>query len=243
LARDAPGDRERADDLLAAARNTAEELGMTALQARLSAVGGQQATSGTASVVGRRPGVFRREGEYWSLALGGEPFRLRETKGLGYLADLLTTPDREIHALDLIVAGGGKRAAAVEGLVAGRLGNAGEMLDEDARVAYRHRLEELTEDLEQAEAWNDTERATQAREEMEFLTRELAAAEGLGGRIRKTGSASEKARVNVTRAIRTAISRIAKHDAELGRHLDTTIRTGTFCSYMPDPEAPVDWRF
>jgi hypothetical protein len=64
---------------------------------------------------------------------------------------------------------------------------------------------------------------------------------GLGGRDRRTGSASERARVAVTRAVRQAIARIAEHHAPLGEHLQHSIRTGTYCAYEPDPRAPVTW--
>jgi hypothetical protein len=72
--------------------------------------------------------------------------------------------------------------------------------------------------------------------------RELAGAIGLGGRDRRMGSPSERARVSVTRAIRSALARIREHSPTLGDHLDRTIHTGTYCSYTPDPRAPIDWR-
>ena len=37
-------------------------------------------------------GVFRKEGEYWTVGYGGNSFRLKDTKGLGYLAHLLRHP-------------------------------------------------------------------------------------------------------------------------------------------------------
>jgi hypothetical protein len=54
--------------------------------------------------------------------------------------------------------------------------------------------------------------------------------------------ARERARVNVTRAIAAVLRRIAEHHPTLGAHLSATIRTGTFCSYRPDPRLPVRWR-
>jgi hypothetical protein len=45
----------------------------------------------------------------------------------------------------------------------------------------------------------------------------------------------------VTRAIRSALARIREHNPELGRHLERTVRTGTFCAYQPDPRATIDW--
>ena len=41
------------------------------------------------------------------------------------------------------------------------------------------------------------------------------------------------ARVNVQRRIRDAIRRIETHDAGLGKHLDRSVRTGTYCAYEP----------
>jgi hypothetical protein len=56
------------------------------------------------------------------------------------------------------------------------------------------------------------------------------------------GSDAERARVNVTRAIRSSIERIGQNDPELGRHLGEAVKTGTFCAYQVDPVATTDWR-
>ena len=74
------------------------------------------------------------------------------------------------------------------------------MLDAQAKEAYRRRLAEIEEDIEEAQAMGDDERAAQAAAERDFLVRELARAVGLGGRDRRAGSASERARASVTRA-------------------------------------------
>jgi hypothetical protein len=47
----------------------------------------------------------------------------------------------------------------------------------------------------------------------------------------------------VTRAIRQAIARVGEHHPRLGEHLDQTIRTGTYCAYVPDARSPADWSF
>ncbi len=57
----------------------------------------------------------------------------------------------------------------------------------------------------------------------------------------KAGSHAERARVNVTRAIRSTIKRIAGYDTRLGRELGSSVRTGTYCVYEPDPRRPVRW--
>jgi hypothetical protein len=34
---------------------------------------------------------------------------------------------------------------------------------------------------------------------------------------------------------------MALHHVELSEHLRATIRTGTYCAYLPDPRRPVEW--
>jgi hypothetical protein len=114
---------------------------------------------------------------------------------------------------------------------------ADDILDRQARAAYRQRLTDLDEELAEAEQWHDTERASRLRAEKDFLVREFAAATGLGGRPRQLGSDSERARLNVTRAIRSAISRIHDRAPAAAAHLDQAVRTGTRCSYTP-PNRP-----
>ena len=90
-------------------------------------------------------------------------------------------------------------------------GDAGEMLDARAKDAYRRRLAEIEDDIEQARALEDTQREMQADDERDFLVRELSRAVGLHGRDRRAASTSERARVSVTRAIRQAMVRVAEH--------------------------------
>ena len=177
--------------------------------------------------------VFRREGDYWSVGFEGRAVHVRDLKGMRYLAQLLARPGRELHVLDLVAAETGHATA---------LGDAGELLDERAKSAYRRRLGEIEDDIEQARALDDAPREAQADREREFLVRELARAVGRGGRDRRAASASERARSGVTRAIRQAIARIGEHDARLGDHREGAVRTGTDCAYVPDPGARTTWR-
>jgi hypothetical protein len=190
--------------------------------------------------------VFSREGEYWSVTFQGQTVRLRDVKGLRYLARLLAFPGREFHVLDLVAVERGWTAdvsrATEPGPDCSAMGDAGEMLDTRAKEAYRRRLGEIKEDIEEARAMGDIDREAQADAERDFLIRELARAVGLGGRDRRAGSASERARASVTRAVRFALVRIRGHDPHLGEHLDRSIRTGTYCAYLPDPRVPVTWK-
>jgi hypothetical protein len=116
------------------------------------------------------------------------------------------------------------------------------VIDPSARAAYRDRLRELDEEEGEAERFGDTERAARARSEREFIAAELSAAFGIGGKARTAATDAERARVAVTKAIKAALARIAVASPTLGRHLDATVHTGTFCSYTPDPRAPITWQ-
>jgi AAA ATPase-like protein len=204
--------------------------------------------------------IFCKEGEYWAIGYGRKSFRLKDTKGLGYLAHLLRHPRVEFHVLDL--AGGiasqrekDEASQSTHGLPRGTedlekagihitsLGDAGEMLDEQAKVAYRRRLSELREELEEAKELGNVERAEQAEEEIDALTRELSRAVGLGGRNRRAASASERARQSITKTIKSVLERIAQGDATLGDVLSRCIKTGNFCSYQPVPDFQIAWEF
>ena len=184
------------------------------------------------------PDIFRWEGDYWSVVFAGRTVRVRDLKGIRYLARLLADPGRDFHALDLVAAERGHIAPVELGGAAGLShtgpGDAGEMLDARAKDAYRRRLAEIEDDIEHARALADAEREAQADTERDFLLRELSRAVGLGGRDRRAASTSERARVSVTRAVRQAMIRVREHHPELGDHLDQTIRTGTYCAYLPE---------
>ena len=165
----------------------------------------------------------------------GGPHARRQ--GLGYLARLLRHPHPSTTSSRLVT-GDAPRvndAAARDDGLAVAAPDAGVVLDEPAKRAYRERIAELEEEAEQARRWNDPERTARAEGELAALTRELAGALGLGGRDRRAASDSERARASVTKAVRGALRRIEGQHPELGRHLALAVRTGTFCSYEPDP--------
>lgn len=256
LRRARPEDQGRARQMLDQAATTAVGIGMTRLAEQIDglrpleerAVGVREiADSGAEPAEAAGTELFRREGEYWTIRYGGSVVRLPNSKGLQCLAQLLTHPGREFHVLDLETAvaspptRSGRPSTEPELTVRADLGDAGEMLDAQAKQAYRARLRDLQSELDEAEAFNDPVRAAAAREEIDLLTSELARAVGLGGRDRRAASHAERARLNVTRAIRAAMRNIERVNPALGQHLAATIRTGRYCSYNPDPRAPILW--
>jgi tetratricopeptide (TPR) repeat protein len=196
--------------------------------------------------------VFRREGEYWTIAYDGRVSRLKDAKGLHYIALLLRHPGLEIHVADLVAATDKQQAdpaaksyrrmskaqlAELHLQVSG-LGTAGPMLDSQAKAAYQRRLHDLQEELEEAQRFNDPARAAKAQAEIAFIANELGAAYGLGGRVRQTADTVEKIRKAATNRIRESLAKIQQAHPALWRHLFSTIKTGAFCSYSPDKPTP-----
>ena len=182
------------------------------------------------------------EGDYWTIVYSGRTARLADLKGLRDIATLLQAPNHEVHVLALVAAREGRVGGdhlsvgemADAGLGVSADNGVGPVLDARARREYRARIADLREELAEAEAFRDPERAAAARLELEAIVQQLESATGLGGRDRQMGSAAERARVNVTRSIGRAIDRVADAHAELGHHLRRTVRTGTFCAYEPE---------
>jgi tetratricopeptide (TPR) repeat protein len=185
-----------------------------------------------------RTAVLTREGKWWVASCAGTSARLQDSKGLCYLAEIIAQPGTEKHVMDLV-----DRVEGVSqpGEVDRRaLGDAGPALDSRARAAYRRRIEELRAAADEALAAGQLEAAEATQGEIDQLVEELARAFGLGGRDRKTASAAERARLNVTRALRASIARLV--DAlPAAQVLDRRVRTGLYCVYEPAAGDEVRW--
>jgi tetratricopeptide (TPR) repeat protein len=189
---------------------------------------------GAAPPAGASVAVLAPDGRWWVAAYGGTSVRLAETKGLRYLAELVAAPGMERHVLDLVDRVEG--IAPAGGLDRRALGDAGPALDGAARTAYRHRIEELRADIDDALATGRLDEAEARRAELDQLVQELARAFGLGGRDRTAASAAERARLNVTRALRSALVKLAEAVPGAGAALDRRIRTGLYCAYEPSDD-------
>ncbi|WP_428269600.1 ATP-binding protein [Haliangium sp.] len=221
----------------AEALQIAESLGMPGLaeQARAQIAklepepGPASAPPALAAAPAPVPGVdyfqMRCEGGVWIFECDNRSFHLKDLKGLQLLSRLVAAPGRELHVLDLASPTG---AATPE-----TDGDAGEVIDAQAREAYRRRVEALREELAEAEQWNDLGRAETVRAELDAIAAELSRAVGLSGRSRRSASHVERARINVQRRLKDAIRRIEAEHPALGKHLSWAVRTGTYCCYQP----------
>ena len=234
-----------AEHLAAAIRNSQSAVAVPAVGGQQSAPQGEQPAT-----------VFRREGDYWTIVFAGRVARLKDAKGLHYIAYLLRHPGREFHVSELIAAIGdagpdlstetraepiGRDARASDAIHERGLSDAGPVLDAKAKAEYKRRIDDLRSELEEAERFNDPGRAARAREEIEAISEQLTAAVGLGGRDRVAASDAERARLAVTKRIKAALAKIRDANPVLAQHLGAAITTGYFCSYAPKADTPTSW--
>jgi hypothetical protein len=148
-----------------------------------------------------------RHGAMWLLTGAGRRVTIGDSLGVRYLATLLSNPGAEISVLDLAQQQPPGRTAADPADQ--------ELLDEDAKRAYRQRITELRQQIDEAESGSDPIRAEAARSELDWLLTELGHATGLAGRSRAFPTDAERACSSVQKAIRRALVRIGRTDPEI----------------------------
>jgi tetratricopeptide (TPR) repeat protein len=245
-------ENQHAVELLRRAREAGEGFGLKALLTEIARAAGdgdvQAANDFVPAMHLKVTATFRCEGDVWTLSWGKDTVRVRNLKGLQAIAHLLAHPGQEIHIAELseildrnVRESDGARGNSSHGIAA-ISADTGPLLDGEAKQAYRTRLRDLRLELAEAETMNDVGRSDGISAEIQFLEAELVRAIGLGGRDRRGASVSERSRVRVTNAIRSAIARVGENQPAIGHHLRVSIRTGTCCSYSPDPSVAPKWR-
>lgn len=176
---------------------------------------------------------FLRQGDYWRARFaGGEEILLIHQTGNDYLRLLVSRPGHEFSATDLA-------QVSRPGFDPKTLGTRGQTIDEAARRAYRVRLSDLEDLIENANESGDADSLERHHAEMQSILRQLGEGEGLGGRLREQ-SDLERVRKAVGTAIRRAIGSIRKYDSRLADHLVLpNLRVGTTLCY--DPRPTVNW--
>jgi non-specific serine/threonine protein kinase len=201
----------------------------------------QSSMASTSVATGVEDVHFIRETDVWELCFRNRTMHLRHVNGFDHLATLLESRGQEVAAVELAAASrGGQPEAFLDSRASG--GPAYQLLDTKAVASLKERLKELEEEIAESERWSDIERAAVCRDEMEAIAGRLAADVGLDGRSRSFVTDAERARVNVTKAIRLGIVRIAEAFPDLGDHLTASISTGSYCGYRPDPSSTLRWQ-
>jgi hypothetical protein len=178
------------------------------------------------------PSTFRHDGDYWTVAFANSVCRVKDSLGMSYLVQLLRRPHQEVHVLALTNEQPVTSAETVPST------KSEEQDDLQPLFASKQRLQELQEELAEAEAFHDTGRKERLLIELETLTEAVLQAAKENTRCRKA-AATERTRLNVTRAIKTAIKHIADVHPSLGRCLIKTIKTGILCAYLPEADTSI----
>jgi hypothetical protein len=264
VARDAPGDRARAAQLLAEAIVAGEEMALdhrvavwhthlasltTPVTPPSPAVPTTAAVPGDVATASDAPGSGQAGVGHGERPAGGPRHGvIRQVEGRW----VVVLDGQRVRVGDLVgmrylselLTRPGQVIAAVTLASRGsvpRSTTSQEVLDDEARAAYAARAHELTTELAEAEAGNDIGRAERLRLEMDALVDELESATGLGRRSRTFSDPAERARTAVRKAIKRAIDVIDDANPTIAEILRTTVSTGTSCDYTPDPRAPVTW--
>ncbi|MFD8709156.1 ATP-binding protein [Streptomyces anulatus] len=177
---------------------------------------------------------FRRNGPVWQLRWDGVTVHVPDAKGLRDLHSLLGLPGTDVPAVQLLAPEGGDLVVA-----AGQLGG-DPVLDEEAKRRYKEHLARLDAEIDRAAARDDARGVEKYDRERQALLDQLRSAAGLGGRTRRLGDQTERARKTVTARIRDTLRKLDTLHPALAAHLKASVTTGTTCAYRP--EHSPDWR-
>jgi tetratricopeptide (TPR) repeat protein len=208
------GDRTAAESHLQTALGMHQRVG-AAGWARLSTQALETLTAGIDN-------EFRRHTDGWILTYDGQQVWMPDAKGLNDLWQILSAQGAEIHVLTLL--GVGDRYVPT---------GADPVLDPRAKAEYKAHIAHLESAIEDAEDAGETSQADLLRAERSAIIRELAAATGLGGRDRRLGAETERARKTISARVRDSVNRIERLHPELAAHLRNSIQMGTACAYQP----------
>ena len=200
--------------------------------------------------------IFRNDDATWTVAFRGDPKSVLDSKGMGYIKDLLSNPnpDPEIHCTQLyggmagVLAPVGGEGLVMDGAEAiapyaakkGKRISVNAVGDAKAVAACKQRPVQLKEKIEEAEELGNAEETSRLKEEHSKVTKEIARLMGYGGQVRREGP-TKKARQAVGIAIDRALAAIKDAHPALGRHLESCLRRGEYLAYRPD--RTIRWAF
>jgi len=199
--------------------------------------------------------ILRKSGDFWEVIYQGHNVGpLQHRSGFYYIKILLENPGKEYNHLQLSqIVECPDSSAPNENyskMSEEQLNN--EQLHGDKSISdgiqtltpetlqrIKIKISGLKEDRNEAERNNDSYRASRIQEEIESCEGYIS--DVFKGKSRKTGSASERARKNVSKLIRAALNKIGQYDKRLKSHFEISLKpiSGYFISYTPDRS--LDW--
>jgi hypothetical protein len=201
--------------------------------------------------------ILQDHGDYWRIAYGSKEARLKDMKGVKYLAYLLQNPNKEIKAYALAaqfaIAGQRDYLKPINKSIKDTnddyehaeledkpMQGVDEDLDEKAKKELREHLQKLSIERNNAEANHDPATIQRINSEAKQIEDRLKSGLGLFDRSRKFATPDERARKAVTNAINAAIKKICHYLPDLTSELKN-IKTGDTCSYRADPSNSPAW--
>lgn len=200
--------------------------------------------------------IFRNDGAVWLVCYKGKQARIKHTKGMYYIKELLFRPNAEIKSIDLQAIVDKPPASQDEvndeyrNMSLAEIENEGlavhvespdDIIDEELLAVYRTNLKTIDTDIAEAESKGMTTRASQLKKQKVGMEEFIRKNTNIKGKSRKVPDASEKARQAVAHAISTAVKNISAELPELSLHLTSHISKGHIRKYTP--EENLNWQF
>ncbi len=186
---------------------------------------------------------FVLDGDYWKVCFQGKSKTVRNLKGMRYIVYLLSNPGQDISILKLM--------SGIETMPRDLDEEYDSATDEqlaDAGMKTGGRITERKSEAAFGEAQRLLGELNKVRETK--IPMEIDAAQKEYDDYMKNyvntvkqdniDPQFEKERKRIWKSIKTAIDNIGKNHSELGKHLEATIKTGVYCSYIFQEE-PIDW--
>jgi hypothetical protein len=202
--------------LLAAALNTAEEVGMATLADRWRDTAHRLDESARVRLA--RADQSGRGG--WVVDFAGRQATVRNLAGIRMLAMLTAAPKEWVPA-GLLATGQLRPVQVVPA----------PLLDAAARRDLESRMRELATTVAHAREQGELTAQAAAEEELDAIAEHLSSATGLSGRGRRFPDENERARTSVRKAIMRAIQEIETHHPTAAEHLRNHVVTGARCRY------------
>ena len=206
----------------------------------LSGAGSNEGAAAGRDVLTVRAALLRRESDVWFLRFGTEICRVRDCKGLRYLALLVKHPGKRAHVVEMLASVSAADTSVLNAKgepVAASKSDLGPLLDARALRELQGRLHQVEEELDEAQHANDLGQQEVLRREQEWLRSEVARV----WRQHKKNPSTERCRQAVSKAIRRALEKLAVVAPQAASHLRASIHCGYVCAYLPDPTNAPEW--
>ncbi len=205
-----------------------------------SGAGSNEGAGAGRDVLAVRTARLCRESDVWFLRFGTEICRVRDCKGLRYLALLVKHPGKRVHVVEMLASvslGDPSASGSKGGQLASSKNDLGPLLDARALRELQARLQQVEEELDEAQNANDLGQQVVLRREQEWLRSEI----GRAWRQHKKNPSTERRRQAVSKAIRRALQKLFVVAPQAASHLRATIHCGYVCAYLPDPTNAPEW--